>query len=718
MKIPHIIQQTPQLLSAAALLLSVASVSFADQSSAQKPEASAEVVELPGLQVESSHLYSDQINALKTPTPIIDVPQSLSVVGSEEIKLRGFDQIGDIVDYTPGVNMSQGEGHRDSVVFRGVRSTADFFVDGVRDDVQYYRPLYNVEQIEILRGPNALFFGRGGAGGVVNRVMKKGEVTESFNAYTFGVNSFGGVDLQWDSNTSISENSAFRINTFYDHLENHREFFNGERFGVNPTFRFILSEKTTLDISYEYMDHERFIDRGIPSDPDGNPATALDDIVFGDPNANKSTLDAHVFRATVQHRFADALKGNLTASYGTYDKYYANFYATGYDGIDTVTLDGYLDQTDRDNFILSGNLIGEFEMGDIEHTLIFGAEFIDTTSEQFRFNPDFDPAPLTTADKANFAISQRDVPGAGFNAGGLDAGPFTDLQDNTRSDLSVYSLFLQDEIQLLEDLQLVVGLRFDSFDVEVEGINKTASNPTVITDISGNQRNEEITPRLGLVYKPKESISIYTSYSKTFLPPSGEQFADLGNAGLDPDEFTNLEAGLKWDFTQGFSLTTSIFEIQQDIIQSNGLGGSITEESEIQGFEAQIRGRITDDWFVSAGYSYLDGEDANGDVPREIPEHSFSFWNRYQLTEKLGLGLGAIYQDESYASNGAAVNRVTLPSFVRVDAAAYYQLTENLRLQLNIENLFDELYFPTAHADDQITVAAPIHARLSISGRF
>jgi catecholate siderophore receptor len=271
---------------------------------------------------------------------------------------------------------------------------------------------------------------------------------------------------------------------------------------------------------------------------------------------------------------------------------------------------------------------------------------------------------------------------------------------------------------LLEDLQLVVGLRFDSFDVEVEGINKTASNPTVITDISGNQRNEEITPRLGLVYKPKESISIYTSYSKTFLPQSGEQFADLGNAGLDPDEFTNLEAGLKWDFTQGFSLTTSIFEIQQDIIQSNGLGGSITEESEIQGFEAQIRGRITDDWFVSAGYSYLDGEDANGDVPREIPEHSFSFWNRYQLTEKLGLGLGAIYQDESYASNGAAVNRVTLPSFVRVDAAAYYQLTENLRLQLNIENLFDELYFPTAHADDQITVAAPIHARLSISGRF
>ena len=123
--------------------------------------------------VKGRVLQSDQMNALKIPTPIIDVPQSLSIVTDEDVRKKGFKEIGDIVRYTPGINTSLGEGHRDAVVFRGVRSTADFYQDGVRDDVQYYRPLYNVEQVEVLRGPNALLFGRGGTGGIINRVSKK-----------------------------------------------------------------------------------------------------------------------------------------------------------------------------------------------------------------------------------------------------------------------------------------------------------------------------------------------------------------------------------------------------------------------------------------------------------------------------------------------------------------------------------------------------------------
>ena len=122
--------------------------------------------------IKGNVLYSDQVTALKTPVPVLDVPQTVSIITDSDIRKQGFREIGDIVRYTPGVNTSQGEGHRDSVVFRGVRSTADFFQDGVRDDVQYYRSLYNVEQVEILRGPNALLFGRGGTGGMINRVSK------------------------------------------------------------------------------------------------------------------------------------------------------------------------------------------------------------------------------------------------------------------------------------------------------------------------------------------------------------------------------------------------------------------------------------------------------------------------------------------------------------------------------------------------------------------
>ena len=147
---------------------------FAFASSALTGQSAAEDVALDETVVVGNSLAADTVSSLGTPTAVLDVPQSLSITTADVIDERGFNSIGDIIDYTPGVNQSQGEGHRDAVVFRGVRSTADFFVDGVRDDVQYYRPLYNVEQVEILRGPNALFFGRGGAGGVLNRVSKKG----------------------------------------------------------------------------------------------------------------------------------------------------------------------------------------------------------------------------------------------------------------------------------------------------------------------------------------------------------------------------------------------------------------------------------------------------------------------------------------------------------------------------------------------------------------
>ena len=673
----------------------------------------SEVLELEEFVVAGNSLYADQVNALKTPTPVIDVPQSLSIITSDDIVLRGFNSIGDIVDYTPGINNSQGEGHRDAIVFRGVRSTADFFVDGVRDDVQYYRPLYNIEQVEILRGPNALFFGRGGTGGILNRVTKKGIIGENFNNYLFRTDTFGASEVWLDSNVAINENTAFRLNLFYEGLENHRDFFDGDRYGVNPTFRFQPTENTTIDLSYEYINHERFIDRGIPTGANGEPVEAFEDIVFGDPELNESTLEAHVIRALLQHKFSDNLKANLSASYGDYDKFYQNFYASAYNQEATpneVTLDGYNDTTERQNTVLSGNLIGEFFTGEIEHTIILGAEYIHTDSDQDRFNAFWD---TTTDDNEIFSINHplTLIGGTGVNVNNqVTTNSFTvDRNDDTRADIDVYSFYIQDEIQLLEQLQLVLGARFDSFDINVVSLDEVGDRT------QGSQKDEEVTPRLGIVYKPKENVSIYASYSKTFLPQSGEQFADLGDKGLDPDEFTNLEAGVKWDFSKGLSLTTSIFEIQQDIIDDDGSGGSRTEESEITGFEAQLQGLITDKWYITAGYSYLDGELADGNRPRELPENMFSIWNTYQLTEQFGLGLGLIYQDESFIAEN---NDKKLPSYVRVDAAAYYYVSENLRLQLNIENLADELYFPNAHSDHQATVGESINARFAISGRF
>ena len=205
-------------------------------------------------------------------------------------------------------------------MFRGVRSTADFFQDGVRDDVQYYRSLYNVEQVEILRGPNALLFGRGGTGGIINRVTKKAVMDQQFGSVDFGMDAFGANDLALDYNMQSGDNSAFRFMMHSDALENHRDHYDGDRLGINPTLKLKLSEKTTLDLSYEHADHERYIDRGIPTE-NGEPVERFEKITFGDPHGdNLTTLEADIVRATLSTEFSDTRKGNLSIVSSEFEK--------------------------------------------------------------------------------------------------------------------------------------------------------------------------------------------------------------------------------------------------------------------------------------------------------------------------------------------------------------------------------------------------------------
>lgn len=669
--------------------------------------------------VTSEYLHADKVNALKTPTPVIDVPQSLSIVTEDQISKQAFTSIGDIINYIPGVNTSQGEGHRDAVVFRGVRSTADFFVDGARDDVQYYRPLYNLEQVEILRGPNALLFGRGGTGGILNRVTKKGIIGKNFSKFKTSANIFREFDFQVDSNIVTGESSAFRLNALYENLENHRDSYDGDRFGINPVAKFKLAEATTLDLSYEYANHQRFIDRGIPTGSDGKPVAEFKKIVFGDPQLNTTELEAHLFRASLQHEFSETLKANFAVFNGDYDKLYQNFYASSYDqkgSPNLVKMDGYLDTTQRQNLIVSGNLIRELYTGSTGHTIIVGMEYIDTTSDQDRYNAWWD---RTSDDNEYFEIRRPLglVNGIGVNASGATTtNNFSiDLNDDTKVGVEVLSAYFQDQISISDKLDIILGARFDSFEINVFNVP--------IND-RRDRKDEEISPRFGMVFKPRENLSLYASHSESFLPRSGEQFANINGSKnrLDPNTFTNSEVGIKWNFNDKINLTAAIFEIEQSSPQVADGDPSTLDviDTEISGFEAQIQSQVANNWFMSAGYGYLEGEQVdrsgpNGKTPRELPENKFSLWNNYRLTNKFSVALGLIFQDESFINNG---NTATLPSYTRFDFAAYYSLSETIQVQLNIENLTDELYFPNAHSTHQVTVGAPLTARLSFSARF
>ena len=652
--------------------------------------------------VKGNVLYSDQVNALKTPVPILDVPQTVSIVTDVDIRKQGFREIGDIIRYTPGVNTSQGEGHRDSVVFRGVRSTADFFQDGVRDDVQYYRSLYNVEQVEILRGPNALLFGRGGTGGIINRVTKKAVVGETFTAHDVGIDSFGAADIALDTNFQLENGAALRINLHSDSLANHRDHYDGNRVGFNPTMTLNLSPETTVFLSYEYADHERFIDRGIPT-INGSPDESLSDIVFGNSSANVQTLEATIMRAQVEHTLSDTSKANFSFTSSSFDKLYQNIYASGYDGT-LVTMDGYYDPTERDNTIMSANLVNELSLGGVVHTLLIGAEFIQTDNENLRYDANWS---TTNDDNEIFNITRpMDFT---VNSGGVATALdyVTKLNRQTASDISVTSIFIQDQIDLSDNWKLMVGGRLDDFDITVDDIKNGTSE---------SRNDNTFSPRAGVIYKPQENVSLYLSYSESFLPRSGEQFKALSatSARLDPDVFESTEIGMKVALNKNISLNAAYFDSEQVRAERDNDTGETSEVRglTVDGFEIELKGRVVDNLNLAIAYSDLSGETSSGGIPREIPEHTLSAFVAWEVNEKLSVGLGLTQQGESKIKDNTP--GLVLPEYTRVDLSAYYQVAPNLSVQMNVENLMDELYFPHSHSTHQASVGESVNSRVSL----
>jgi len=656
--------------------------------------------------VKGKVLYQDQVSALKTPVPILNVPQTVSIITDEEILTNGFTNIEDIIRFVPGVTSSQGEGHRDAIVIRGIRSTADFYQDGIRDDVQYFRSLYNVDQLEILRGPNALLFGRGGTGGIVNRVTKKALTSENFTHMNLGLNTFGATDLAIDSNLILGINSALRINLHTDQLENHRDYFFGNRVGMNPSLTLNIGSELSVNLSYEYINHERFVDRGIPT-LNGRPDKSLKDTIFGHPSFNYHTLEASIYRVQASYQMSDTFKANFNLTVNDFDKEYQNIYSSNYDG-NLVLMDGYLDPTKRDNLIFSGNLINEITSGKVIHTLLFGIEYIQTSNENSRLDANWS---ATQDDTDLFSIATPiDF---SINSSGLGTSlSYLTPNSNTQSEITVSSFYLQDQIDLSDRWKFVVGARLDQFDISVEDL---------INNFLETKNDNTLSPRGGLIFKPQDNISMYFSYSESFLPRSGEQYKKLNSsaARLDPDVFESKEIGIKILFNNQLNLTAAYFDSQQIRAARDNISGETfnIRGLSVDGYELEVKGDIGKKLsYVIASYSSLNGKTQTGGTPREIPEFTFSANAQYQLTNKLNLGFGYLSQGESLIIDDNEA--LTLPQYSRLDISGSYRYSDRFTLRLHLDNVFDELYFPHAHAAHQVTVGEPFNAKLVLSYHF
>nr|WP_220099532.1 TonB-dependent siderophore receptor [Alteromonas lipotrueiana] len=679
-------------------------------------ETTAKESDLERITVRGAFFGQQVADAVKTPTLLINVPQSVSVISEEQIDEQALFSVADVMQYTPGVSVGLGEDHRDQITIRGQNTTADFFVDGLRDDVQYFRPLYNLERVEVLRGANALLFGRGGGGGVVNRVTKVAELDEDFTTLSAGIDTFSAGSISIDSNKILENNQAFRFNGVFDTIDNHRDFKDGERFALNPTYSWQVDSNTVLRASYEYVDDDRVVDRGVPS-LDGEPLMNAQDTYFGKPDFNNTTLEAHIAKVRVEHRINNSWTSNATLQYADYDKLYQNLYPVNFDDTaGTVTLDGYKDTTSRQNTLLQVNLVGQLDGFGVAHTLLMGAEYGDQDTENARRDAFFDQS---QDDQVTFMFSNPlDIPQMSL----------TDPVRDRASEVTFTSLFVQDEVELTEQWMVVAGLRYDNFDIDVADKIEAANGSQDGNNGLLSSSDTEMSPRLGLIYKPMENISLYASYSKSFLPRSGDQFLSLSltSQALDAEEFENRELGVKWNISNALSVNAAVFEVEREngVTQDpNNPERSILTGTETTGFEIQMVGQITKQWEINAGYSNLDGEElgrvvdgeiANRDLA-QLPEHKFTLWNQYSLTNDWRLGLGVLYQSEQYATLN---NEVELPDFWRVDAAVYYDYSDKMQVQLNVENVFDEEYFPSAHNANNIGTGEPVNARLSMQYKF
>jgi catecholate siderophore receptor len=274
-------------------------------------------------------------------------------------------------------------------------------------------------------------------------------------------------------------------------------------------------------------------------------------------------------------------------------------------------------------------------------------------------------------------------------------------------------------MELSRHVQLVVGLRYDYFDLRFHN-NRNGDDLRRIDNL--------VSPRVGLVVKPVDRLSLYGSYSVSHLPSSGDQFSSLTavTQQVKPERFSNYEVGAKWDVRRYLSLTTALYRLDRTNTRSvdpnNPTAVIQTGSQRTNGFEVGLSGSVTRDWSVAGGYAYQDAfitsataAAAEGRQVGQVPHHTFSLWNKYQLTRSLGAGLGIISRSDSFV---AVDNSVVLPGYVRADAAVYYSFGERWRLQGNVENLFDRDYFVNAHSNTNISPGSPRALRVGLTARF
>jgi catecholate siderophore receptor len=713
------------------------------------PGADQTIVVTGAREADGGYRATDSRTATRTDTPLINVPQSVTVVTVRNIQDRSANSIADAVAYVPGVQSSQGENNRDTLVLRGNTVTGDFFIDGVRDDVQTFRDLYNLERLEVFRGPNAMIFGRGGIGGVINRVTKVADWTPRL-AGRLEAGSYDFFRGSIDINRPLGDAVAVRLTGVWQDAGGFRDDTRFDRWGLNPTISFRVGAATLINAGYEHFKDDRVAERGIPSQPriNGIGATAVVEpfvtgrsTVFGDPAHSPTFTNTDALTLAVSHNFSDRISLRSRIRYADYDKFYQNIFpgainataqtnpaglpAGTYAPGTIVQINAYNNQQLRTNLFNQTDFNAEFDSGSIKHTFLLGFEVGRQRTDNIRFEGFFPTPANPNGVQAIFApvaqpnIRRGDILWRQIATSGNNLGT-----------ARVLGLYTQDQIEFAPWLQAIVGVRYDHFNVNFHDRRSAAFRTSggITSPEFYDITNNLWSPRLGLILKPLPRASIYAAFSRTYQPRAGDQLAsiNLANSVFDPERFDNYEIGVKWDVLPTLNVAAAIYQLNRTNVivpDPNNVGQSILAGAQRQrGLELAMVGNITPEWSVQGGYAWQDGEFTQrisatvpaGNRPANLPKHTASLWTRYNIG-RFGIGAGVIHQSSRFA---ATDNLVRMPGYTRVDAALFYDINAHLRAQVNVENLFDAHYFINADSNNNISPGSPTAFRAAISASF
>jgi catecholate siderophore receptor len=688
-----------------------------------------------------------QTTGSRVPIRVLDLPQSTYTVTQQLLEDRGVDSLKDALAGVPGVQPTLGEGRRDSFNIRGFTAGTDQYIDGVRDDAQYFRDLSNTEQLDVVEGPAAVLYGRGSSGGLVNRVTRKPtmEGVEGSVAVTGG--SYGERRLESDTSDSWLNNTlGGRLTGAGEYTGSQRHYYYMNRYAFAPTLRWRPSDNTDMYLQVERLRDERLPDRGIAAidGPQGVvPIGNYYGYILGSSGAPHDYIHEAATDETfdVRHDFQDGWHVHEIFRHAGNTVNWSTIYLSQLDSGGTIIAGqsstharkpgqallamsdaaaAGADEGTAENPVISRgqynanqfqrNIFDQLEayrsgrFAGVGHTLLVGGEYGRQTIDRLQF---FGTAPDTTL--------YNPVPDLAPTLG-------TTPTANGRFWGQTGAFYVQDLMQLAPQWKLMAGARFDNF--------KQALNQRLVGKPSLGRVDNKWSPRVGVLYQPRSWSTVYVSYSRNF-DPSGESLnLAANNAELAPERTQNYEGGAKFSsFGDKLVSTVAVYDLDRNNIKTpNPANPSqliLAGEQRTLGTSLSFQGSVTPRWMVYGGYAYQDavvtksnasfnGVPFQGKRPYDIPLHSGSIWSTYRFANGWGAGGGVYSNTDSFAFTD---NLVELPGYTRLDGTVFYH-RRHTEIDAHLFNLANTRYYDSSHSDLELFPGAPISGAVRARYRF